>query len=468
MQIPIVGQSYALTDLSYDAQRCVNLFAELSESGSSKTPARLVGTPGLEPYTVAGGGPHRGCLTTEGGRCFFVSGNKLYEISALGVATERGTLNSAITRVSLAANGTQVMMVDGVNGYILTLATNAFVQISDNDFPNGATVCDFQDTYFIVNDPSTGDFMISANGDGFTWAALDRIAVESAPDSLVSLLSDHGELFLFGSSTVEVYYNTGSTPVFTRISQAVMQVGIAAPHARCSFDNNVVWLGEDKEGGRYVYQVSEGYRPVRISNAAVEEALASVVDISRAYIWTYKTVGHEFLMLQVVGLNSTWVFDASTKIWHERTYFNDVTNSEELHLGSCHTFFNGSHLVGDRENGNIYKMKLNYYKDGTKKIHRTRICPVLSQEMDRTEINELVLSMKTGVGNAECEDPQIVLQVSKDLGNTYGAERWKSIGKQGEFRKRVKWDRLGSPRGFVLKFAISEPVEVSIHGLYGT
>ena len=319
MQIPIVGPTYTNDSRVYDAQRCVNFYPEVSEAtplGSpSKAPSKLVGCAGLELFATAGNGPVRGGIVTASGKFYVVSGNTVYEISTLGVATSLGTIDTSIGIVRMAENGTHVGIVDGTQGYYITIASDSLAQITDANFPDDATVIDFQDTYFIVNDPDTGDFYISANNDVTSWSATDKASVESSPDNLVSLISDHGELVLAGSRSMEVYYNSGDANFpFDRISQAVLQVGCGAAHTLKSFDNNVMWLSEDDDGGRFIYQLSGAYRAVRVSNVAVETALEGVADISGAYAWVYKQRGHEFYCLQVPSLNTTWVFDASTRM----------------------------------------------------------------------------------------------------------------------------------------------------------
>lgn len=44
---PFVGSSYNGRSASFDAQRTINMYLERSESKTSRTPAMLVGTPGL-------------------------------------------------------------------------------------------------------------------------------------------------------------------------------------------------------------------------------------------------------------------------------------------------------------------------------------------------------------------------------------------------------------------------------------
>ena len=131
--VPIVGPAYQMEDVSFDNQRSVNLFPIASESGTSKSVAALRNTPGLSLFTAAAtGGSIRGGIESDS-RAFFVSGSTLYELATDGTPTSRGTLNTAVGRVSMEENPTQIMIIDGVNGYIFTKSTNVFAQIVDAD-----------------------------------------------------------------------------------------------------------------------------------------------------------------------------------------------------------------------------------------------------------------------------------------------------------------------------------------------
>jgi hypothetical protein len=61
-------------------------------------------------------------------------------------------------------------------------------------------------------------------------------------------------------------------------------------------------------------------------------------------------------------------------------------------------------------------------------------------------------------------DPQAMLEWSDDGGHTWSNEHWASIGKMGEYRKRVKWRRLGRSRDRVFRLTITDPVKVVIIG----
>lgn len=64
------------------------------------------------------------------------------------------------------------------------------------------------------------------------------------------------------------------------------------------------------------------------------------------------------------------------------------------------------------------------------------------------------------------EDPQAMLQFSKDGGHTWSYELWKSIGKIGEYSRRVKWNRLGVSRERTFRVVITDPIKVVILAAY--
>lgn len=471
MKLPIVGPTYTLESRVYDAQRCVNLYPELSEVGTSKQVARLVGTPGLELFLSLGSDPIRGCITTAGGRSFWVCGNKISEIFGNGTRNEVGSLNTFAGRVSMAENGFQLLIVDGVNGYILEFEDDTFGEIEDDAFPNGATVCTFLDTYFIVNIPSAdnGQYAYSDNYDGTTWSALDVASAESSPDNISTLLADHGQLAVFGSRSGEVHYNSGNlTNPFERVSDAVMQTGCAAAHTLKSFDNTIMWLGTDEYGRGVIWRMTDAYRPQRVSNQALEKALSEVAALYDAYAFVYHQRGHAFYVLSIPEMTSSWVYDATTNMWHERSYHNTELGRDELHLANCHTFFNQFNLVGDRRNGNIYKLKLDCYTDNGDAIHRLRISPHMAMEGKRVFFNKIQIDMETGVGlvSGQGVNPMLMFRMSFDGGRTFGNERTASFGAMGNYLARAMFTQCGSGFDPVMWLKITDPVMVSIIGAY--
>lgn len=462
-----VGGTYTMDAVTFDSQRCVNMFPIISESRTSKSVTALASAPGYEEFSEVGGGLIRGAKTAASGRAFVVSGSQLYEINTDGTGTLRGTLANSVTRVSMAENGTQLMMVDGVFGYIFNMDTNVFSTITDIHFPQCSTVT-FQDGYFIVPQNGTPKFYISALYDGLTWDADDFSIAAANPDNLVSAVSDNGMLWLFGDISTEVFQNTGAAAFpFERVPGAIIQTGCAAAHSIASLDNSLFWLGIDSLGRGVVWR-SSGLSVQRVSTNAIEKIISESAALENSYAYAYHEHGHAFYCLNVQGGNTTLCLDVSTGMWHERNFIDVVTNEVQQHRASCHFFFDQKNMIGDRVNGKIYNQSLDIYSYDGSPIHRERITPHVSSEKKNLSFSVLELDIETGTGLqlGQGSNPQIMMQYSDDGGREWSSERWATIGAVGKYKTRVRWHRCGSARDRVFRVKYTEPTKFQINEAY--
>lgn len=464
MKIGLVGQTYQERSLPFDAQRMVNLYPVIDEQG--KETAALYGTPGLDLFATAGSGAVRGCFAATNGRGFAVSGANLYEVLSNGTTSSLGTLDQSSGLVSMAENGFQLAICDGVSVYIFTYATNVFTKVSDVDLPPAGNIC-FIDGYFIINKNDTGSFYISALYDGTSWNSLDFATAESSPDKLIRVFNAVGQLWLMGSQTTEIWTNTGDSAFpFERIAGAKMEVGCLAPHSVVQFDNSIFWLGTDVDGSGIVYR-AQGFTPSRISTSPIERLIQDATNQAEIRSYTYQEDGHAFFVLTGGGLKTSLVYDVTTKVWHERAYLNEFGDYEQ-HLANSHMFIFGKHLVGDRRNGKIYEMSLDYFSDNGDYITRERIYTHLSDENQRMRYNKLEIGFETGVGlqSGQGSNPLVSLQLSKDGARTWSDEYTTSIGAVGNYRAKAVFRRLGISEIMTFKIKISDPVKVAITGSY--
>ena len=462
--VPFVGPSYEMDARSFDVQRSINLYPLVSEVQTSKAITALRSTPGLSLYATAGDGPGRGCISSTSGRAFVVSGSGFYEVFADGTTTLHGSLNTFNNQVSIAENSTQIIVVDGSDGWIFTKSTDGWAQIVDVDFPT-CSVVSYQDGYFLTIEDGTQKFYISAINDGTSWDALDYTEVQSSPDALVSVLSDNGNVWLFGNRSVEVYQNTGNAAFpFERIPGAIIQTGCAAAFTVQKFDNSIAWLGVDEQGQGVVWR-ADGYQARRISTQAIESRINAANDFTDAFAWVYHQQGHIFYVLSIVGPDTSLVYDGSTGQWHERAYFNQDSGNFELHLGKCHFFFDQKNLVIDRSNGNIYNMALDVYDDNGAPLIRERTSPHYHGEKRLISYSSFELDAEVGIGltTGQGSDPQAMLQYSDDGGFTWSSELWITMGAIGNYFTRVVWRKLGASRDRVFKVRVSDPVFIQIN-----
>jgi hypothetical protein len=340
---------------------------------------------------------------------------------------------------------------------------------SDGAFTGGSSV-DTVDNYFVYNRPDTQQFASSDLLSPITYG-LAFASKFTGPDDLVSLIVDHGQIYLLGEKTSEVWADTGTFPFpFQRIPGASSQHGIAAKFSMARFGNSFAYVSRNDRGQAVIVQMN-GYFPQRISTHAVENTLVNQ-NISDAVAYTYQLEGHECYVVSFPTLNLTWVYDGSTQMWHKWLYC-DNQNNYQRHRSNCSAFFQGSVLVGDWENGQIYRLDPDNYTDNGQNIRRVRRCPHLVTDFQRQYFEELQIQFQPGVGLQGIEtfplgdndigiNPQAMLRWSNDGGSTWSNEHWSGIGKVGKYQNRIIWRRLGWARDRIYEVVVTDPVKTVI------
>ena len=470
MQTPILGASYVARSINAADNRMVNLFPEMTPD-NGQTAAFLNRAPGLNFLQSVGTGPIRALWAhqTNGSDFYVVSGNEVYKLTGL---TATPTLLGAVSGtgpVSIADNGTQIFFACNPDGYIYNETTNVFAQITDPDFAGAVTVA-YLDGYFVFNQPNSQIIWVSQLLDGSSVDPLDFASAEGSPDGVVGLIADHRELWVFGTDSVEVWYDSGATDFpLQRIQGAFNEIGCVSAYTIAKMDNGLFWLGTDARGQGIVYRAN-GYTGQRISTHAIEYAIAQYGNISDAIAYTYQQEGHAFYVLTFPSGNATWVYDVATQAWHERAGWDNGEFTR--HRSNCQCNFGGNIIVGDFENGNIYTLDLDVYADngGIQKWLRSwRALPSGQNNLKRTAHHSLQLNVESGVGlsNGQGSDPQVMLRWSDDGGHTFSNEHWSPMGGIGAYGHRVFWRRLGMTlklRDRVYELSGTDPVKIAIMG----
>jgi hypothetical protein len=398
MKTPIFGQTYVARSVNAADDRMVNLFPEVLIEG--KEAGYLNRAPGLEFLQSIGTGPIRGLWAhqTNGSDFYVVSGQEVYKLTGLyATPILLGTI-SGTGPVSIADNGIQIFFACNPKSYIYNEVTNVFQQITDPDFPGAVTVT-YLDNYFVFNEPDSQRIWVTSLLDGTQIDPLDFASAEGSPDGVVSIISDHRELWVFGSDSVEVWYDAGLADFpLTRIQGAFNEIGCAAPFSVAKLDNALFWLGTDARGQGIIYRAN-GYTGLRVSTHAIEWQIQQYGNISDAVAYTYQQDGHAFYVISFPTGNATWVYDVATQAWHQRAGWENEEFTR--HRSNCQCNFGGNIIVGDYENGNIYKFNLDVYADYDKEqkwLRSWRALPPNVNNLKRTAQHSLQLDVETGVG----------------------------------------------------------------------
>lgn len=472
MKTPILGPAYTARSINAADNRCVNLFAEVIPQGG-KEPAFLNRAPGLRFLQTVGTGPIRGLWAhqTNGTDFFVVSGTEVYKLTSTTATPVKLGDVSGTGPVSIADNGTQIFFACNGPSYIYNEVTNVFQQITDIDFPGAKTV-GYLDGYFVFSEPTGQRIWVTSLLEGTSVDPLDFASAEGSPDGLVAVNINSREAWLFGTDSVEVWYDAGLADFpLARIQGAFSEVGCVAAYSIAKLDNSLFWLGTDARGQGIVYRTA-GYNAQRVSTHAIEYAIAQYGNLSDAVAYSYQQEGHAFYVLSFA--EATWVFDVATGAWHERAGFS--AGQFTRHRSNCQCNFGGTTIVGDYQNGNIYALDLDTYEDNgaiQKWLRSWRAIPTGENNLKRTAHHALQLDCESGVGLDSLDPmggmmkPRVMLRWSDDGGHTWSNEHWADMGQIGQFSHRVWWRRLGMTlklRDRVYEVSGTDPVKVAILG----
>lgn len=426
-------------------QRCINMIPE-SAPPDARTQMYLYASPGLREFVDLDGGEVRG-LHLMGDYIFAVVDSLLYRVDHGGTALSLGAIEGA-GPVTMADNGTQLAIVVSTGtGYIAT--TTDLDEITDSDFPSVSSV-DYVDGYFIFSQTDTDQFIISEILDGTVYDALDFASSEGLPDNIVRVLVDHREVWLFNETSTEVWVNSGAASFpFQRQDGTFIERGCAAKFSVAKMDNSVFWLGDDK----IVYRAN-GYQPARISTHAIERAIEKYDVVSDAIGWTYTQHGHSFYVLTFPTADQTFVFDAATNLWHERKSGTDEFARWRVNCGVA-AF--GKIIVGDSESGKLFYLDPETYSEDGGVLQRVAMSSPIASENKWLQMASLEIEFDGGQGltTGQGSDPMCWLSWSDDGGRTWSNEYSRALGKRGEYRTRVRWNRLGQFRQRMFRMTYS-------------
>jgi hypothetical protein len=377
--------------------------------------------------------------------------------------TETGSVSTLATGVFVA--GTRPTFADfgdtlyaANGGDIVKITTSTASALGDADIPANVTHVAAFDTYMLANKVDTGQMHRSNVNAPETWDA-NFITAEQAPDNLTAVHARWNEIWLFGTRTVERWYNDGETP-FVPFDGGVLSTGCEAPYSIQWIRGAFYWLNEERE---LVRSAGNSYE---ILSGPVENLLRDTRTISDA-IADYMTVGGEtFYVLSLPSYSSdglTLVYDITKNEWQgEWNYWDSVASSYERFRGQCYVFATSwnRHLLGDKDNGKIYYMRTDKHQDNGDIMRSAWLTGHVDHDSSlKKRSAKLRLRVQRGEG-AEGSTPKLMLRW-RDNGN----EVWKNIhyldlGELGEYEMYLTLRRLGIYRSRQYELFVTDDVPI--------
>jgi len=475
-RINLSGGSYVARSASVSVQRVLNLYPEpLPQVQGEPVSFAYYPTPGLETVAISSG-PCRGAYQSTQGHALFVMGDTVLSLSPGGQTTTIGTISAGSAPVRVADNGTTLFIVDGTasGGWYCAMPKKigsgefgTLTQISDDAFYGSQTIA-LCDTFFLFVNPDTTNWYTSpAQFTDEATTPFDSLYVASAATSMGTIIAIEvvGQtIWLFARNQVEFWYDAGAADFpFQRIQGVTVESGCVAPYSvtrvpttQATPNGGVFWLGSDRSGMARVY-LGQQSAAVPVSNFTVDAAIQNMGDVSGAVGNLYQQDGHVFYVLTVPGQTSSWVYDLTTELWHERCATGSTGGEDQIRpLFWCQAY--GNVYAGDRENGAIYKVTTEADDDAGTAIIRQRAFPHLLTNGTRGIHRKFMLDMQNGSGIT------VNVDWSDDRGATFNTPRAMTLGTTGNVWPTL-W-RLGMARDRVYRLTWTGAAQTALMGAF--
>ncbi len=447
-RIPFAAQTATESATSWSQQRVVNMMARPAPP-NARVDLALMPVPGLTPwgFAAAGSGPMH-VMVPRRDSFVVLSGDEFFEASpVLGTVTSLGSATGG--NKALATGDASSVQVAVVYPPYLFVATDGGGTATVSSLPSGngfGSVAVVDGFAVYTEAPTVGTsskFWVSNLLAAQTVNALNFASAESATDGLLRAFNMRGDLWLFGARSIEIWANAGTVGVpFQRRPGGTIPIGLAAVASPAMVGDAVCWLGDDLS----VYR-SSGGEPQRISTFAIENEIRATIGVGSASLargLSLTFAGHQMYVLTfpASGQLRTFVWDASTNLWHERT------SSGTRWIGNAALYFNGRQYVGASNDGRIHLLDRAALTDAGSTMLRQATLPPLWGATRRAFMSRLELEV--GRVNTAGTSLLVGMSYSDDGGTTFINSR--GLIYDASTDPRLVWHRLGSFRQRTIRF----------------
>jgi hypothetical protein len=477
-------------------ERLVNLYPVPAPDGA-RTALNLRSVLGRVLFSSLGGVFLRQ-IATVNDRLYAVGRGALWRINSKGIANELAEIDDT-GPVSFSGNGADVTISSGGNYYVLR--DNIIQSPGDGAFVSVGSI-GFLDQYTLLTQRGGNKWEWTALANAVDRDALNFGTCEADNDNVLRVMTYGPYVFLFNERTIEIWYNTGEGDenAFRRLGGGVIDVGLLAPELVAKHSGGLFFVGDDR-----VAYLTSGTGVTPISHPGLERAM-EVRDPTHCFY--YEDRGHKFCCIRFEH-RPAWCYDITTGFWHERSSGVDHGPWEVISTAQAYgKWFSAT------EHGGIFAMERTN-ADSKTPLRRTAISRPFYQDGERFRVQMLEILGKFGAesiprfksaylstvgsigaysdgydeghyidrdGDPELiyaqeveapialmasgfydEPPQIMLRISKDGGVTWGLEKWRTIGNDGERRARAVYRGLGQFRNMAIEVNMTDPVDVTLY-----
>jgi hypothetical protein len=391
-------------------------------------------------------------MTAYAGGLYKVTDQTLYVVDSAGVQSAVGTIEGT-ARCSFATDGAVLVIVSEgrvyeYNGIFVVESTDVDFESPDYvAYLNNQAIYDGFGNRFAVSEP--GEL---TNIDGLSYAS-----AESDGDALILPYVLNQLLYLYGTKTIETWYNSGvGDPPFDRVQGGIIQVGTASGNSVANNDQFMYFLGDDLEVNRVISSQSQVVSTIPLVN---EFQSYGTVDDSIGFCFSMQNQEFYFLTFPTEG--KTWVYNETSGVWFQMT--SGV--SEGAHIATSYVYHYGKHLIAD--GGDVHEWDFDTLTDNGAPIIRERATGNMAAELLGPQLAGLPVTWNSidfifASTNPADISAVLMYSYSDDGGYTYSTERHLPLARSGKYIWKVQASQLGTSVERVHKMRLSDPVHLTI------
>jgi hypothetical protein len=493
-KVQFVNQSASDQDsIASNPARLLNLYpSPVADGESGRTSLLLKSVLGQDAKDDIGTNPVR-AMGRGNDKNWLVGDEKLFEISAGGGLTQRGTAIADDINTTIAGNYGIVTVVAG--GLYYAWNGSAISQPTTKTFENVGSHC-YVGGYTVLTEKNGRRFQWSALGDALSLDALDFASADKVDDDIIRAVEFRGNLLLLKETSTEIWAvdngaadSTGAF-VFTNSTNT----GIKSFNLIVRFDDALFFVGNDNRA----YLFGQGV----VSTTSVE---TSIAHSKPTHCFYYEDEGHKFCVIRFAD-RPAWVYDITTRLWHERS--EGAGHARWRAIASIRGAGGGGGFSAGFSSGFSVGTNAWYVGNtdgevlGLSRTNRDLAAPLYRRAISRTiylgdrkfQISKVELlarmgdhDLKTGatfvlalgdgfalrldgssallVGSLEDgpRDGTVTLWESLDGGRTWRGPKRRSLGRNAEYQRRMIWRARGQAQQYTMRIDLQEPADITLY-----
>lgn len=264
--LPLLRSIYANEGADYETAYPTNMEPVAGDNGISKGYLRCA--MGAEAW-VSGPGVDRGGINWNG-TLYRVMGSSFVSVAQDGTVMTIGDVGDDGNPVALDYGFSYLSIASNRNLWLYN--GTALQQVTDGDL---GPVIDaiWMDGYYVTTDGTS--IVVTDLANPFSVNPLKYGSAEADPDPIVGLGRLRGELYAFGTNTIQVYSNQGGNLFpFQASPGATIPIGCVGPYAKVKFAQTYAFVGSGRNDAVGVWLMGQGTGQ-KLSTRAIDDMLAA-------------------------------------------------------------------------------------------------------------------------------------------------------------------------------------------------